>query len=189
MHTYSRTYRIMHWLIAICMMLILLTIFLRLTWLEKNNVSQIIQEYLKSINISLTEDQSILLAKKIRKPMWEWHIYLGYALVALYSIRVALPFFGQMKFHFPWSKELNSKDKFKQWVHFIFYIAVFISLATGLIIELGPKEYKKPMEEIHELSLYYLLTYIVLHFSGILIAEFKDRKGIVSEIISGKSNE
>ncbi|MFN5705274.1 MAG: cytochrome b/b6 domain-containing protein, partial [bacterium] len=61
---YSRIYRIMHWSIAICMILLLFTIFLRLTWLNKNNVSDIIQEYLKSINVSLTEDQSILLAKK-----------------------------------------------------------------------------------------------------------------------------
>ena len=189
MQTYSRIYRIMHWLIAICMLLLLLTIFLRLTWLEKNNVSQIIQDYLKSINVSLTEDQSILLAKKIRKPMWDWHIYFGYALVALYCIRVTLPFFGHMKFQFPWTKGLNTNDKFKQWVHLIFYIAVFISLATGLVIELGPKAYKKPMEEIHELSLYYLSIYIVLHFSGILIAEFRDKKGIISEIISGNKHE
>lgn len=189
MHTYSRTYRIMHWLIAICMMLILFTIFLRLTWLEKNNVSQIIQEYLKSINVSLSEDQSILLAKKIRKPMWDWHIYLGYALVFLYCIRIALPFFGHMKFQFPWAQNLNSKEKFKLWVHLIFYIAVFVSLVTGLIIELGPKEYKKQMEGIHELSIYYLLAYIVLHFTGILIAEFGENKGIISRIINGKSHE
>lgn len=179
----------MHWSIAICMMLLLFTIFLRLTWLNKNHVSDIIQNYLNSINISLTEDQSILLAKKIRKPMWDWHIYLGYALVALYSIRLMLPFKGEMKFRNPMNSEFSAKDKFKHWVHIIFYVCVFVSLITGLLIEHGPKEMKKPLEEIHELSIYYLLTYIVIHFSGVLMAEFSNQKGIISNIISGSKNE
>lgn len=186
---YSRIYRIMHWAIAICMLLLLATIFLRLTWLNKNNVSDIIQNYLNSINVSITEDQSILLAKKIRKPMWDWHIYLGYALVGLYSIRLMLPMRGIMRFANPMSKEHNSKDKLKHWVHIIFYVFVFVSLVTGLLIEHGPKEMKKPLEEIHELSLYYLLAYIVIHFAGILMAEFGAQKGIISNIISGSKNE
>ena len=186
---YSRIYRIMHWSIAICMLLLLFTIFLRLTWLNKNHVSEIIQNYLNSINVSLTEDQSILLAKKIRKPMWDWHIYLGYALVALYSIRLMLPTKGIMKFTNPMNAEFSLKDKFKHWVHIIFYVCVLVSLVTGLLIEHGPKEMKKSLEEIHELSIYYLLAYIVIHFTGVLIAEFTTEKGIISNIISGKKNE
>jgi cytochrome b561 len=80
--TYTTIYRIMHWAIAICMILLLLTIFLRLTWMNKNNVSDIIQDFLATTNVSLSEDETILLAKKIRKPMWDWHIYLGYSYVA-----------------------------------------------------------------------------------------------------------
>lgn len=179
----------MHWAIAICMMLLLFTIFLRLTWLNKNNVSDIIQNYLNSINISISEDQSILLAKKIRKPMWDWHIYLGYALVALYSIRIMLPMRGIMPFANPMNKVYSTKDKFKHWVHIVFYVCVFVSLVTGLLIEHGPKEMKKPLEEIHELSIYYLLAYIVIHFAGVLIAEFGTQKGIISKIISGTKNE
>lgn len=45
-NNYSPIYRIMHWLIAICLILILATIFLRLTWLNKNNVADIINNYL-----------------------------------------------------------------------------------------------------------------------------------------------
>ncbi|MBA4153573.1 cytochrome b/b6 domain-containing protein [Flavobacterium sp.] len=183
--TYTTIYRIMHWAIAICMILLLLTIFLRLTWMNKNNVSAIIQNFLATTDLTLSEDQSILLAKQIRKPMWDWHIYLGYVLVGLYSIRLVLPFFGKMKFSNPFNKELSFKTKFQYALYLFFYTCVAISLITGLIIEFGPKNLKTPMEEIHVLSIYYLVAFIILHIGGVLYAEFTTSKGIISKIVSG----
>jgi cytochrome b len=61
-----------------------------------------------------------------------------------------------------------------------------ITLITGLIIVLGPKEYKHSMETIHVKALYWLLAFIFVHFTGILIAEFGHMKGIVSKMINGK---
>lgn len=188
---YSAIYRIMHWSIAICMTLLLVTIFLRLTWMNKNNVALIIQDYLATTDQKLTQDQLITLAKKIRKPMWDWHIYIGYALVGLYSIRIALPFFGQMKFSNPFNKDLIIKEKFQYWTYLIFYVCVVISLITGLIIVLGPKNLKEPMEEIHVLSIYYLLAFIVIHLSGVFFSELTTQQGLISRIVSGptKTNE
>lgn len=182
---YSAIYRIMHWSIAICMTLLLVTIFLRLTWMNKNNVALIIQDYLATTDQKLTQDQLITLAKKIRKPMWDWHIYIGYALVGLYSIRIALPFFGQMKFSNPFNKDLGIKEKFQYWTYLIFYVCVVISLITGLIIVLGPKNLKEPMEEIHVLSIYYLLAFIVIHLSGVFFSELTTQQGLISRIVSG----
>lgn len=187
---YSKVYRILHWLIAFSFILLLLTIFLRKTWMEKNHVAEIIQTFLADKGYTaLPEDDAILLAKKIRKPMWDWHIYLGYVLTGLYCIRLAVPFFGEMKFSSPFKAGLDIKTKFQFWVYLVFYVCTAISLITGLIIEFGPKAYKKPMEEIHELSLYYLLGFMILHFSGILIAELTSDKGLVSRIISGSKKE
>lgn len=187
---YSKVYRILHWLIAFSFILLLITIFLRKTWMEKNHVAEIIQAFLADKGYpALPEDDAILLAKKIRKPMWDWHIYLGYVLTGLYCIRLAVPFFGEMKFSSPFKAGLDMKTKFQFWVYLVFYACTAVSLITGLIIEFGPKEYKKPMEEIHELSLYYLLGFMILHFGGILIAELTSDKGLVSRIISGSKKE
>ena len=187
---YSKVYRILHWLIAITFILLLLTIFLRKTWMEKNHVAGIIQDFLADNgHTSLSEDEAILLAKKIRKPMWNWHIYFGYVLTGLYCIRLAVPFFGEMKFSSPFKAELDSKTKFQFWVYLVFYVCTAISLITGLFIEFGPKNLKDPMEEIHVLSLYYLLGFMVLHFSGVLLAECTTQKGLISRIISGSKKE
>ena len=187
---YSKVYRILHWLIAFSFILLLITIFLRKTWMEKNHVAEIIQAFLADKSYpALPEDDAILLAKKIRKPMWDWHVYLGYVLTGLYCIRLAVPFFGEMKFSSPFKAGLDMKTKFQFWVYLVFYVCTAVSLITGLIIEFGPKEYKKPMEEIHELSLYYLLGFMILHFGGVLIAELTSDKGLVSRIISGSKKE
>ena len=65
---YSKTYRILHWGIAITFMLLLFTIFLRLTWMNKNNMADIIQTYLQGTDQSLSDAQLISLAKQIRNP-------------------------------------------------------------------------------------------------------------------------
>ena len=139
---YPTVYRIIHWAIAISFLLLLLTIFLRLTWMNKHNVAAILQDYIIGTGQTLSEDQLIVLAKKIRQPMWDWHIYIGYVLVGLFSIRFILPAFGHMKIQNPLSKDLTAKMKVQKWTYLIFYICVIVSFTTGLIIELGPKDLK-----------------------------------------------
>lgn len=182
---YSKIYRLIHWAIAISFMLLLLTIFLRLTWLNKYNVAAIIQDYITKTDQVLSQEQLIALAKEIRKPMWQWHIYIGYVLTGLFSLRFILPLFGEMKIQNPVAKNLTLTQKIQKWTYIIFYLCVTVSLITGLIIEFGSKELKKPMEEIHELGIYYLTAFIAIHIAGVLLAEFTDQKGIVSKIVSG----
>lgn len=186
---YSTLYRIIHWSIAISFMLLLVTIFLRLTWMNKHNVAAIIQDYLNGTDQVLSQDQLIVLAKKIRQPMWVWHIYIGYVLTGLFGLRFILPLFGRMKFQNPFEKGLTLKEKIQKWTYIVFYLCVVVSLVTGLIIKFGAKSLKKPMEEIHVLSIYYLIGFIILHFGGVFIAEFTNQKGIVSRIISGSKKE
>jgi cytochrome b561 len=157
--------------------------------MNKDNVAAIIQNFLIDTDQSLTQDQLIALAKKIRQPMWIWHIYLGYILTGLFSLRFILPLFGEMKFQNPFGKNLSLKEKFQKWTYIIFYICVMVSLVTGLIIEFGPKELKEPMEEIHILGIYYLIGFIVIHWAGVFIAELTDQKGIISRIVSGSKEE
>lgn len=170
-------------------MLLLFTIFLRLTWMNKNNVALIIENFLSTTGQSLSQEQLISLAKKIRQPMWNWHIYLGYVLTGLFALRFTLPLFGEMKVQNPLSQGLTLKEQLQKWTYLIFYICVLISLVTGLLIEFGPETIKKPMESIHVLGLYYLLGFIIIHIGGVLVAEFTDQKGLISRMFSGPEKE
>lgn len=182
---YSKIYRIMHWAIALCMVLLLITIFLRMTWLNKINVAAIIEAYLHTINQTITDKEAIVLAKQIRHPMWMWHIYIGYALVGLFSLRFLLPVFGKMKFQNPLKAGLTRKQRFQYWMYLVFYACVATSLITGLFMEFGPADLEHTMEDIHVLSIYYLVAYMIIHIGGVLAAEFSDEQGLISRIISG----
>jgi len=157
-----------------------------MTWMNKFNMADIIQEYLKGTEQALTYDETVLLAKQIRKPMWDWHIYLGYVLTGLFSIRFILPLFGEMKFQNPLATNLSLKARFQKWSYILFYICVVGSLVTGLLIEWGPNQWKKPVEKIHLLGIYYLVPFIVIHLAGVNYAEFTNQRGILSRIVGGK---
>lgn len=183
---YTIIYRLVHWTIAVSILLLLCTVFLRMTWLNKEHVATIIQDYLNKKDIFLSQDDTVSLAKQIRKPMWQWHIYLGYVLSGLFFIRFTLPLFGEMKFANPFNSKITIKEKFQYWIYIFFYLGITSTLFTGLMMELGPKSVKKTMEEIHVLALYYTIPFLILHVGGVLLAENTSQKGLISRIISGK---
>ena len=186
---YPAIYRIMHWMIAICMTLLFITIFLRLGWMNKGDMATIIETSAKTNHPTFTSGEATAIARSIRYPMWIWHIYIGYVLVGLFSIRFMLPFFRQMKFQYPCKNGLSTKQRFQYWIYLVFYACVTTSLVTGLFLEFGPESLEHMMEDIHVLSIYYLLAYIILHIGGVLIAELTNDQGLVSRIISGGKKE
>lgn len=150
-------------------------------------MSDIITEQLSSLDIDITKKQSIKIAKVIRGQMWTWHIYAGYLMIALLSLRVVLNIKERgFKLTTITSSEASSKDKF-QWVLYAsFYVLVAASLMTGMFVinDIGDH---KLMEDLHKLSLYYLVGFLVMHLVGVVIAELTDQKNIISEMISGKN--
>lgn len=183
--TYSPIFRIMHWAIALCMLFMLLTIFLRLNWMNKNHMAGILLEQLNGLSIDLAEEDAVKIAKQIRKPMWNWHIWIGYVLVGLYILRMILAAAKKMIFLNPFQHGLSGKEKFQAWLYVSFYVFIGITLATGFLIVNGPDSIHDLMEEIHVLSLYYILTFVFLHIGGVLVADFTDDKGIISRVIGG----
>jgi cytochrome b561 len=182
---YSTLFRIMHWSIALCMMFMLFTIFLRLNWMNKNHMAGIISAELANLDIQLGEEESVLIAKKIRKPMWEWHIWIGYVLIGLYVLRLILAAFKKMIIMNPFAKNISSKERFQAWLYISFYLFMAMTLFTGFMVVNGPDNLHELMEDLHKPSLYYILAFVFIHISGILWSEFTNDKGIISRVIGG----
>ena len=178
--TYTLLDRLLHWALAFGILFILLTVFLRLNWMEKNHVAGILIDKLAALDIALNKEEAIKIAKQIRKPMFDWHITIGYVVTGIFVVR--------MMFHIKNKRSFNpitTREKFQLWVYRIFYVLLAGTLITGLIIEFGPKSLKKSIETIHKLTLYYMVAFLILHFGGILLAELGSKKGIVSKMIGG----
>ncbi|NRA13306.1 MAG: cytochrome b/b6 domain-containing protein [Crocinitomicaceae bacterium] len=183
--SFPLAHRLLHWAIAFSMLFMLLTIFLRLGWMNKHNMADIMTERLAEIDVTIDEDQAISIAKGIRSPMWAWHVYIGYVLVGLYLLRMLFFITKGSNFKHDLMKGAL-KEKVQPWSYVLFYALLASSLISGLIIEFGPEKYKHSTEEFHELSLYWLVLFIVVHFIGLYIAERTNRKGVVNKMITGR---
>lgn len=177
--------RLIHWAIAFVFLYILLTVLLRLGWMNKNHMGSIIQENLANDGIAIDNDTAGTLAKKVRRPMWHTHTIAGYVLVGLYVIRMIINMIQGLGFDNPLKHGITRYKKIKSWIYIVFYIFLAGSLITGLLIEFGPEGIHDISEEIHKLSLYYMVTFIAIHIAGVIIADGGKERGIISKIISG----
>jgi cytochrome b561 len=177
--------RLLHWTIAFTFLYILLTVFLRMGWMNKGSVGTIIHDNLAEQNVVITNDAAATIGKKVRRPMWESHIIAGYVMVGLFVLRIILTWVQGMGFANPLKKGISQYDKFKSWVYIVFYLLLGAALFTGMMKELGPRSIGHIMEDIHVQSLYFAIPFIVLHTFGVLIADAGKERGIISKIISG----
>ena len=185
-------FRLWHWIHATVVLGLLGTVFLRKTFLSWRTNSELLTQKLSEIDLTVTEAQAKVLAKAIRAPMWEWHIILGYALTALVLWRIILFFTDSGKQNY---QNLKAESLHKKMVK-LGYIGIYAILAfmtvTGLTIhfyeELGLlKDTAHDIKEIHELVFNAILIFVPLHIIGVIIAENRDEKGIISDMIHGGS--
>jgi cytochrome b561 len=177
--------RLIHWAIAFTFLYIMLTVLLRMGWMNKGNMGTIIHDNLAEQNVAISSDDAMQIAKKVRRPMWNTHIIAGYVLIGLFVLRIILTWLQGMGFANPLKKGVSQYEKFKAWVYIIFYLLLGTSLFTGIMLEFGPESIEHTMEDIHVLSLYYSITFILLHTVGVLMADAGRERGIISKIISG----
>lgn len=190
MQKWRLDFRVWHWIHALVILGLLGTVFLRKTFLSWRSNSELLTQKLAEIDLSVTEAQAKVLAKAIRAPMWEWHILLGYALGALVLWRIALFFTQSGKQSY---QNLNDKTLHKKLVSygyiFIYGVLLFMTL-SGFSIhfyeELGlVKDTAHDIKEIHELVFNVLMYFVPLHLLGVIVAENRDEKGIISDMVHG----
>ena len=192
MRKWSLNFRFWHWIHATVILGLLGTVFLRKTFLSWRSNSEILSTKLSGIDISVTAEQAKMLAKSIRAPMWEWHILLGYALTALVIWRIALFFTQSGKQNYLHLKEENFHKKMVKLGYIAIYAVIAFMTASGLIIhfyqELGlMKDTAHDIKEMHELVYNALLFFVPLHILGVFVAENRDEKGILSDMVNGGS--
>ena len=192
MKKWSLNFRLWHWIHATVILGLLGTVFLRKTFLSWKTNSVILTDKLSTMDLSITADQAKVLAKSIRTPMWEWHILLGYALAALVLWRIALFFTDSGKQNYTHLRKENFHKKLVKVGYIVIYVVLLFMTVSGLIIhfyqELGlVKDTAHDIAEIHELVFNALLIFVPLHILGVFVAENRDEKGILSDMVNGGS--
>lgn len=182
---FNLVHRLIHWAIALTFLFLLLTILLRMGWMNKDGVGDIVRKNLGKFGTEISKADAATIGKAVRRPMWSWHVIAGYVLIGLYVIRMTVTAIQGIAYKNPLSKDTPLMERFKSWVYIVFYMLVAVSLFTGFMIENGPKDLQKNMEFVHVKSLYYLLAFIFIHLSGVFLADAGPERGIISRMISG----
>ena len=190
MNKWRLDFRLWHWMSAAVILGLLGTVFLRKTFLSWRTNSELLTQKLSEIDVNITEAQAKVLAKAIRAPMWEWHILLGYALAALVLWRIILFFTPSGKQNY---QDMKSKSLHKRLVSYgyivIYGVLLFMSV-SGLTIHFHEtlnltKEVAHDIKEIHELVFNAVLVFVPLHILGVIVAENRGEKGIISDMVNG----
>jgi Ni/Fe-hydrogenase 1 B-type cytochrome subunit len=186
---YTLKFRLWHWFNAFVVLGLLGTVFLRKTFLSWRANSEILMTQLSQMGVEITTAQAKILAKAIRAGMWEWHIILGYALSALVLFRIYLFFKdGSVKEKFG---SLSLHKKGVQSLYYLLYATLLFMAVSGLIIHFYEqlsisKSLMEEIKEIHETVYNFILIFVPIHIAGVIIAEVKDEKGLISTMVNGK---
>lgn len=181
---FTALHRILHWTIAIAMPVLFITGFLRMFWMNKNSMVEVIAS--KTTTTPLPKDVMSDIAATIRHPMWEWHELFANIMIVAFIARIIYMLVKGIRFPNPFSKTLALKERLQGFVYIYFYTFVFISAFTGVCIEKGFLDsYHETIEMVHKWGLYWFPIFIVLHLAGIVLAEMSAKKGIASKMIGG----
>jgi len=184
---YSLLLRVWHWLNVVAILGLIGTFFLRKTFLSWRDNSALIIEKLASYGIEVSAQQAKEVAQAIRAPMWEWHIIFGIMLSLLLLMRLFI-IWKERGFGYDHNESVH--------IHFVhngykvlYGVLLFMSLSGLFLIgyeSLGvSKDFAHSIKEIHELIAWVVVIFVPLHIVGVVIAETKDQKGLVSKMISG----
>jgi len=200
---YSRALRFWHWANVIIISGSLLTVLLNSTLLNGNTNANFIKDKLQETSVNVTQNQARSVAHAIGDKVWNIHAYFGYCLAALLLFRLVLEIYQKKDQRFM----LKLKSAYAQYkigrdrqlarhefavksIYLLFYLLLLVMALTGLFLafedELAAfKSIRHSVKEVHGFCMYLVLSFIVVHLAGVFLAERKDSKGIVSDMING----
>ena len=189
MNVYSIKFRLWHWLNALVISALIITVWLRESFLSYKTNAPLLLSKLSEMGVTITQEQSVTLAKALRADLWQFHIYLGYALIALILFRVYLIFkdnsekvgFMKKSFH----KKVVSLS------YLLFFVVLFAISASGIALTFhetfGIDEEKlHDIKEAHEAFYIFIMAFVGLHLVGLIAAENRGENGIISTMFHGK---
>lgn len=204
---YRAPLRFWHWGNALLVSLQLITILFQKVIVNSRSAVPEFQQALSTERIALTVKQARSLTHIISERIWVWHIYFGWALVALFVLRVGLELRGPSELRYsarllevarryrlapPAGKADAGKVLFAKSTYALFYLFLTIMVVTGLILIYADDvafldSIKGFAEETHNVTMYLIIGFFVVHVVGVVWAEMTKDHGLISRMVGGES--
>jgi Ni/Fe-hydrogenase 1 B-type cytochrome subunit len=199
---YRDSIRFWHWINALLISLQLMTILFQKVIVKAKTAVPELQSSGKEVSVPQARELAHIISERI----WAWHIYFGWALVALWVYRLALQLTGPSELRFsarlleilrryrlapPADKGKAGKILFAKTTYALFYLFLTIMVVTGLILIYEDVSWLKGIhhlaEETHNVTMYLIIGFIALHVAGVVWAEMKEDHGLISRMVGGEA--
>jgi Ni,Fe-hydrogenase I cytochrome b subunit len=205
-HDYSVPMRLWHWVNAALVSGQLLTILFQKVIVNAKHAVPEFQAAITKGGGTLSEQQGQAVAHVISERIWTWHVWMGVALAffwLFWTVMQALDPAGRRfgarlmaaarryKLAAPAEHADARHVLLAKLTYAAFYLFITIMVVTGLALIfadevpwLGSMEHT--MKEIHNVTMYLIIGYIVLHVVGVVWADIYDDRGLISRMVSGE---
>lgn len=205
---YRAPLRFWHWANTLLISLQLITILFQKVIVNSRSAVPEFQQALSKDNVTITTQQGRAFAHIISERIWDWHIYFGWALVALWVLRLGLQLTGPSELHFsarlmeilrryrlapPADKSKAGKILFAKTTYALFYLFLTIMVTTGLMLIYEDVSWLKGIhhlaEETHNVTMYLIMGFIALHVAGVVWSESREDHGLISRMVGGEATD
>jgi Ni/Fe-hydrogenase 1 B-type cytochrome subunit len=203
---YSASLRLWHWANMIIISGSLITVLINSTITNKHKTSVLIKGSLQTAGANVTDAQVKEATHALSDSVWDVHVYFGYCLAGLLVFRLLLEFFELADQKFiqkiksaytqfnivKKNREMARNELTVKIIYASFYLLLIIMVVTGLSLAFEDalavlKPIRHNIKSVHGFCMYLILAFIVVHLAGVFLAERKNGKGIVSDMINGGS--
>jgi Ni/Fe-hydrogenase 1 B-type cytochrome subunit len=203
----SRNVRLWHWLNVIVISGSLITVLVNSTILDVRKNTSFVKDEVQKAGQAITDLQAKTAVHALQDKVWDVHIIFGYLLAALLAYRLISEFFQHVDQKFIRklktaykapstliaNKNLVLHERFVKSIYAIFYLLLCIMAVTGLSLAFKEnlhlsRSLSGTIKDFHGFCMYPIIAFIVIHIAGVILAESKDEKGIVSDMINGGSH-
>lgn len=178
--------RLWHWLSALAITGLLLTVILTATISKVTVNAKHARSILAENHIPISYQQSLAIGRAVNAPYWELHLWLGYGLAALLVFRLITEFFlpADQRLLRKIIKAHRARKRHGFWVktiYMLFYVVLLSTVVTGLLLALQDRypvlQQYALIHDLHETGTYFFLLFITAHITGVSIAEHRKSKG------------
>ena len=194
--------RIWHWLVFLFFTASITTVIFGSTLFKTSNTIGLVQEQVQQGGGTITPKQARSVAHEFSDQLWMLHKYIGFGLSFLMLWRIVAEFaIAKDKKLYPRLKQSiaipnGTDDKnhyvMVQYLYILFYVLFLLMTLTGLVLAFEDVEWLKPVhkvsKQIHSLVQWGLYAYIIIHITGVIMADLTKYNGIVSRMINGKKS-
>lgn len=201
---HSTAIRVWHWLSVLVISGSIITVILASTVFRTRNTISLVQAELTGKGITASPDQARAVAHAFNDILWDLHKYVGFALCALVLFRIAIeataPSDKKMTVQLKRAlgfKPVEELARLEQqhyvqvkFIYLVFYVALILMALTGLGLAFEDvplfHAYHRSIKQIHAFLQWVIYGFIVLHITGVILADLGKYKGLVSGMIHGR---